>query len=142
MPLEEITGTRDLTFSRWHRSLPADCTWIDIDCCHYCHYCNSLLALFELVRCTDELVLVERCRRKSAAITERLGIKAEIPVYKIAYTGTPLQRAAVMQLGNPEVLIMQNDELARFIARIHDCKFCREHCGGRFRSTAIPGHTT
>ena len=88
MPLQEITGTRDLTFSRWHRSLPHDCTWIDIDCCHYCKYCRSLLALFELVRSPDELSLVESCRRKTVAITERVGLRLGIPVFKIAYSGT------------------------------------------------------
>ncbi|MCB9926417.1 MAG: hypothetical protein H6822_29995 [Planctomycetaceae bacterium] len=133
MPLEEITGTRDLTFSRWHRSLPADCSWIDIDCCHYCQYCNSLLALFELVRCPDETDLAESCRRKIAAITERVGRRLEIPVFKIAYTGEPLQAAAVMRVNESKVLVMQPSELARFINQLHDCEFCRRHRGGRFK---------
>ena len=96
MPLEEMTGVRDLTFSTWHRSLPDDCTWIDIDCCHYCRCCHSLLALFELVRSPDEWTLEEACRRKTVAITDRVGLRLGIPVFKIAYTGTPLQSAAVM----------------------------------------------
>ena len=72
MAQHELTGKRDLTFSAWHRgSVPKDCSWIDIDCCHYCHYCSSLLALFELVRCRPES-LEEACRHKVAAITERV----------------------------------------------------------------------
>ena len=133
MPLEERTGTRDLTFSRWHRTLPTDCTWIDIDCCHYCHYCQSLLALFELVRSPDGESLIESCRRKTASITERVGIGLKIPVFKIAYTGSPLESAAVMRVGRPEVQILSPDELASFIECLHDCEFCRKHRGGRFR---------
>jgi len=134
MSLEEITGTRDLTFSTWHRShLPPDCTWIDIDCCHFCHYCNSLLALFELVRSPDEASLIESCRRKAASITERVGLGLGIPVFKIAYAGAPLRSAAVMRVGCPQVRVMQLGELARMIDEIHDCEFCRQHQGGRFK---------
>jgi hypothetical protein len=136
MPLEELTGLRDLTFSRWHRSLPDDCSWIDIDCCHYCRYCNSLLALFELVRSPDEFSLEVRCRQKVASITGRVGYRLQIPVFKIAYTGEPLEAAAVMQVGKPEVLVMQADELAAFINQLHDCEFCRTHGGGRFKGKA------
>jgi len=133
VPFEELTGTRDLTFSRWHRSLPRDCTWIDIDSCHYCHYCRSPLALFELVRSADEDSLTESCRRKTASITECIGLRLKIPVFKIAYTGTPLQCAAVMRVGHPDVSIMRPNELARFIDEFHDCDFCRQKRGGRFK---------
>lgn len=135
MPLEEITGTRDLTFSKWHRSnVTADCSWIDIDCCHYCRYCSSLLALFELVRSPDDDSLTETCRRKVVAITERLGIRAGVPVFKIAYTGEPLRAAAVMQVGDPEIKFMESEELAQFINELHDCEFCKMSRSGRFAS--------
>ena len=133
MPLQELTGVRDLTFSRWHRSLPDDCTWIDIDSCHYCRYCNSLLALFELVRSQDEWSLVEDCRRKTASITRRVGIRLGIPAFKIAYTGEPLMHAAVMEVGRPQVDLMTADELGRFIDNLHNCEFCRQYAGGRFK---------
>ena len=132
MPLQELTGVRDLTFSRWHRSLPDDCTWIDIDACHYCRYCNSLLGLFELVRSPDEWSLEESCRRKVASITHRLATRADIPTYKIAYTGEPLMHAAVMEVGRPQVDLMTADELGRFIDNLHNCEFCRRHVSGRF----------
>ena len=132
MALEEQTGLRDLTFSTWHRSLPPDCTWIDIDCCHYCRYCHSLLGLFELVRSPDRESLVDACQRKVAAITERVAIRLNIPAFKIAYTGTPLQSAAVMRIGQPKVLVVQPAELARFINELHDCEYCRRYQGGRF----------
>ena len=133
MPLEEITGQRDLTFSAWHRGLPADCTWIDIDCCHYCRYCTSLLALFELVRSPDRWSLEESCRRKVVAIAERVGLRAGIPVFKVAYTGAPLQAAAVIRVGEPAVTVMSAEQLAQWIDRLHDCEFCRRHAGGRFK---------
>lgn len=133
MPLQELTGRRDLTFSAWHRAhLPADCTWIDIDCCHYCRYCSSLLAVMELVRSPDADSLIADCRRKTAAIAGRVGIRLKIPVFKIAYTGEPLAAAAVMRVGRPEVQQMTPDDLARFIDRLHDCEFCRTHHNGRF----------
>jgi hypothetical protein len=134
LPREEITGTRDLTFSTWHRTLPHDCTWIDIDSCHYCHYCNSLLGLFELVRSPDRSSLVDSCRRKVAAITERIGFRLKLPAFKIAYTGSPLEAAAVMRIGQPNVLTVEPHELARFINELHDCEFCQQHRGGRFKA--------
>lgn len=133
MSLEERTGTRDLTFSRWHRShVPSDCSWIDIDCCHFCRYCNSLLALFELVRSEDEAELEVTVRRKVAAITERVGIRLGIPVFKIAYAGEPLSAAAVIRAGKPGVRVLTASELAHFIDELHDCAFCRQHRNGRY----------
>lgn len=133
MARQEVTGTRDLSFSRWHRTLPDDCTWIDIDSCHYCRYCSSLLALFELVQCEDEWSLEEACRRKIASITHRVGIRLGIPVFKIAHTGRPLRKAAVMEVGQPGINLMESHELAKFIDALHDCDFCRKHSGGRFK---------
>lgn len=140
MPLEERTGTRDLSFSRWHRTLPDDCTWIDIDCCHFCHYCGSLLAVFELVHGPDEESLIEVCRRKSATITERIGLRLGIPAFKVAYTGDPLNAAAVIELGTNRKHLMLADELAEFINDIHNCDFCRRHRGGRFAKGANRDH--
>ncbi len=136
MTLEERTGIRDLTFSRWHRQdVPSDCSWIDIDCCHYCHYCHSLLGFFELVHSSDDAYLLETCRRKPAAITHRVGARCQVPVFKVAYTGDPLRAAAVQRLGQPEVRVHSPAELASFIDKLHDCEFCRRHRGGRFATT-------
>ena len=134
MALKEITGVRDLTFSKWHRkNLPDDCSWIDIDCCHYCKHCLSLLALFELVRSPDEWSIEDVCRRKRAFITERVGFRLDIPVFKIAYTGEPMRLAAVMRMGKPAIEVMSVEQLAEWIDRLHDCEFCRRHKNGRFK---------
>ena len=114
--------------------MPDDCSWIDIDCCHYCKYCWSLLALFELVRCQDAESLEATCQRKTASITERVGLRLQIPVYKISYRGEPLKMAAVQLVGKPEVTVMTPDQLAEFIDSIHDCEFCRKNRGGRFKA--------
>lgn len=133
MSLREITGERDLTFSEWHRNhLPEDCSWIDIDCCQFCKYCQSPLALIELTKCCDRDDLEERCRRKVAAITERIGIKLNIPVFKIAHWGVPLELAAIQRVGQPEIVLYDVEGLTEFIDRLHDCEFCREHRSGRF----------
>ena len=133
MPLEERTGVRDLTFSRWHRgALPRDVSWIDIDSLHYCKYCLEPLGLFELVRSDAPDFLEEDCRRKVATMTERVGVRLGIPAFKIAYCGNPLQMAAVQTVGRFPVDVCHPAKLARFINDLHDCAFCRQHRGGRF----------
>jgi hypothetical protein len=136
MTLDEITGQRDLTFSRWHRNLPTDCTWIDIDCCHYCHYCHTPLALFELVRVDCGLSMVDACRRKVASITHRVGVRLGVPVYKIAYVPKEpegIQAAAIMRVGHPEIKKVTAEGLATFVNAVHDCQWCHAHSGGRFQ---------
>lgn len=143
MSLQEITGERDLTFSDWHRppTLPEDCSWIDIDCCQFCKYCQSPLALIELTKCSDRDDLESRCRRKVASMTERIGIKLGIPVFKIAHWGVPLEVAAIQRVGRPEIVIYNSEKLAKFIDRIHDCDFCHQHRSGRFAQQS-PQHSS
>lgn len=87
MSMHERTGQRDLTYSRWHRSVStarflgalraAALTAIDVDWCEVCCYCNEPLALIE----TQE----SRRGPKKAHITTKLGERAEIPVFSVAY---------------------------------------------------------
>ena len=133
MSLQEITGLRDLTYSHWHRTeVREDCSWVDIDSCHYCKYCLSILCFFELVRSPDEYSLEEVCRRKVASMTERVGIRVGVPSFKIAYTGTPLSGAAVMKLGQHDIWRRTPAQLAQFIDELHNCAFCRERRNGRW----------
>lgn len=82
----ERTGTRDLTYSRWHRTKslsryvgqrPAfECGLIDIDWCEYCRRCNEPLALVEMMRGP---------RPKEAPVMTVLAEKAGVPAYSLSY---------------------------------------------------------
>lgn len=51
MSRDERYGTRDLTFSRWHRyALPDRVTAIDLDMIEYCQRCRMSLCLIETAR--------------------------------------------------------------------------------------------
>lgn len=51
MSPDERYGTRDLTFSRWHRyALPGRATAIDLDMIEYCQRCRMPLCLIETAR--------------------------------------------------------------------------------------------
>jgi len=51
MSMDERYGTRDLTFSTWHRyALPARATAIDLDLIEYCQRCRMPLCLIESAR--------------------------------------------------------------------------------------------
>lgn len=122
----ENTGKRDLTYSRWHRTLPDHCTWVDIDSVHYCNNCGSLLSMFELAQCSHSADLKDKCRQKVASVTERAANLCEIPSYKIAYTNS--MDSAVQRLGQRDIEIVSEAGLRKFITQMHDnCAFCRKH---------------
>lgn len=80
MSLYERYGTRDLTFSGWHRppNLPEFCSMIDIDALEYCYYCGKLLALFETARDVGQ-------KHKPTTVLCRLAVQANIPAFLILY---------------------------------------------------------
>lgn len=81
MSLSEITNTRDLTYSNWHRppNLSRHCTYIDIDSLEYCAYCNEFLLLVETAIDTGK-------SDKGTFITRQLAQKLGIPAYLVFYT--------------------------------------------------------
>ena len=78
----ERYGTRDLTFSNWHRSLSDDATCIDIDFCEYCSKCRKPLALIELARDVGQAY-------KPTTVLANLAKQAGIPAYLILYSLDP-----------------------------------------------------
>lgn len=76
MSRTEITGVRDLTFSRWHRTLSDDFTYIDLDYVAYCRRCRSPLALIEMS--TDP--------NKTFTVTRKLAEAAGIQAWLLIYT--------------------------------------------------------
>jgi hypothetical protein len=87
----ERWGTRDLTFSRWHRQALRDfagseadgaaCGMIDIDCLEYCARCGMNLFLVETAQDI-------RQAHKATTQMERLAGQANIPAYCVLYTPT------------------------------------------------------
>lgn len=86
MTEHERIGTRDLTYSAWHRSKSLsryvarraafECAVIDIDWCEYCRQCQEPLALIEMKR---------GAHPKDAAVMTRLAEKSGVPAYSLSY---------------------------------------------------------
>lgn len=87
MSMDERTGVRDLSYSRWHR--PASmrrfvdhrtasmATVIDIDWCEYCCLCSEPLALIE-TQAGDR-------PPKSAKVTVKLAKRAGLPAFSVSF---------------------------------------------------------
>jgi len=80
MTLQERHGTRDLSYSKWHRppNLPADISFLDIDWVEYCDKCKTPLAICELAQDIGQ-------EHKPTTITRKLAEMAGIPAWLIFY---------------------------------------------------------
>jgi hypothetical protein len=124
----ERFGTRDLTFSKWHRPerhggvLPEWCSAIDIDFCEYCAFCKKPLALIELARDVGQ-------PSKPTTVLENLSRLSGVPAYCILYTGQDpdVIVAARIRRVQPNPTAFEHvdeDELKARITRFHtrcDC---------------------
>ena len=128
MSRHERRGERDLTYSKWHRSLTDDCTAIDVDMVEYSRCCNTPLALVETCR------LVHECQlsRKKTNVLRQLGIAAKLPVYLVFYVvneTTGLIEQFLVRRERPRrgrLHEMTPDRWARFITRLHARCKCKE----------------
>lgn len=76
----ERHGTRDLTYSNWHRQFcPDRVTMIDVDGLEYCRRCRSPLALVETARDVGQ-------KDKAVTALDQLSVAANIPAYCVLYT--------------------------------------------------------
>ena len=80
MSRQERYGTRDLTYSKWHRTLADDLTYIDVDALEYCQRCREPLALIEIARDVGQSFKATPVLRKLAA---RAGVPAYCALYRI-----------------------------------------------------------
>lgn len=65
----ERTGWRDLTYSRWHRTLGDDLLYIDLDGIEVCRKCHRILSLAETAYDTGRVkptTILERLARRHA----------------------------------------------------------------------------
>ena len=78
MSRQERSGARDLTFSRWHRTLPDFCTCIDLDFLEYCRKCRAPLALIEIASGHHGQI-------KPTTVLRALATQANIRAYLVLY---------------------------------------------------------
>jgi len=114
----ERYGTRDLAFSAYHRTLPADWGMIDIDGCLYCRRCNAVLALIETAQDVGQ-------KTKATTITCALSGRAGIPTYLIFYkkNGDGSFGSHVVYLRYPTIARIGDDwrEVEEALRRNHSC---------------------
>lgn len=78
----ERTGIRDLTYSRWHRSLDDNLTAVDVDFVEYCSACGEPLALLETTRDDGR-------NSKPTSVLRALARRANMPAYLLFYSASP-----------------------------------------------------
>ena len=130
MSRQERYGTRDLTFSQWHRTLSDDATCIDLDLLEYCRRCRQPLAFLELARDVGQAF-------KPTTVLERLAKKAEVPAFLIMYE--LLSQTNTTTIGDCRVRRVYPDptgfkiltitEVGRWIESIHERHKCAMNCG-------------
>lgn len=121
MTLYERTGTRDLTFSAWHRTLRPDLHWIDVDHVAYCARCKEILYVAEI--CFDN------GQYKTTTVTRQLAGRLAVPALLIRYrkdedgalTEFVVQRVAP-EFGDP--VVVAPDVLADWFEKQHDDHVC------------------
>ena len=74
----ERDGTRDLTFSLWHRTLSDDCRAIDVDFAEYCNRCKRILAVIETARGHHGSI-------KPTTVLKSLAEQAGVPAFLFLY---------------------------------------------------------
>ena len=116
MSRHERYGTRDLTFSQWHRTLSDNATCIDLDLLEYCRRCRQPLAMLELARDVGQAF-------KPTTVLEQLAKKAMVPAFLIIYK---LEAGSIGQCRmrriypEPTPLKMVNiDAVGRWIESLH-----------------------
>lgn len=120
MSREERFNTRDLLFSRWHRTLPDNITCIDVDFLEYCQICREPLALIELARDVGQSY-------KPTLVLERLAKAAKIDAYLILYKpndaaehGIAGARVARVYPTRQNLVQYTMDEVERLLVGIHE----------------------
>lgn len=116
----ERTGDRDLTFSKWHRTLSDDCTVIDVDFAEYCNRCKRVLAVIEIAHGHHGTI-------KPTTILKSLAKQAGVAAYLFLYDTDPdgphgLAPTMRVQRVYPEttsVKVLTVSEAGKLIERIH-----------------------
>ena len=130
MSQRERTGSRDLTYSRWHRMenikrflplrIAACLKVIDIDWCEACQHCSEPLALIE-TQAGDR-------PPKPARISANLAQRAQIEAYSVSYVveGDDIAWFRVHRLWPVELTErrLSPDEYAGFLWSLRERHIC------------------
>lgn len=138
MSENERTGSRDLSYSRWHRSnslkrfvgarAAFECAVIDIDWCEYCRLCKNPIALIETQR--------SRANPKPAPVTAMTARLAQIRAYSVSYWLTDAADDIAgfkVQMVCPEhgpVVEMIPQQYAEFLVNLHGFHECAQRRRG------------
>ena len=76
----EITGRRDLTYSRWHRTLPSYCYMVDIDCVEW-RSTKGVVALIET--CIGTAIAYKK--KFQLRVLKEIAGKLGVPCYLVIY---------------------------------------------------------
>lgn len=124
---QEKYGTRDLTYSKWHRTLDDELTYIDLDCIEYCADCKHPLVLIELARDVGQSY-------KATTVMRNLASKAGLPAYLVFYRVSngdlgPIDLFRVKQVSptfDQEQRKMTPDEYSQFLRSFRGQHQCRK----------------
>lgn len=132
MSEQERYGTRDQTFSRWHRypTLPRWCKAIDLDFLEFCAFCKRPLALIELAQDVGQ-------ETKPTTVLQQLSQMSGVPAYCILYTGEEpdviiAARIRRVEPNPTDFEEIDEDELKARITKFHtrcDCIGARRRFG-------------
>lgn len=107
---DERYGTRDLTWSRWHRyALNRSSKMIDLDDIEYCGDCRMPLALIEVARDVGQ-------SHKNSGVTRQLARMLNVPGLVVLYT--PSGTACVCRMATVDPLCDHGVSRVRW-RRIH-----------------------
>lgn len=90
---DERYGTRDLTYSRWHRyAMSRDAAMIDLDDVEYCRRCRMPLALIEVGRDVGQ-------EYKNSAVTREIARLLNVPALVVLYTPSGVDCSCTRRAG-------------------------------------------
>lgn len=93
---ERNGGWRDQTYSAWHRALPFELDFLDIDWIEVCHVCKRIVAVYEL--CAD-IEQVQKVTYQTRVVAERLGVVGFAVLYE--GSGDTISRFRIRRITDP-----------------------------------------
>lgn len=124
----ELTGKRDMAYSKWHRTLGDDITMIDIDSVEYCDICLEPLALVETAHGWQ--------LNKVADVTRRMAEKLGVPCYIVLYEKGKRDKIVKFKLKQLWPVesgwkTLTPDQMAMFITELHSAHQLKHHARAR-----------
>ena len=124
---DERYGHRDLTFSRWHRTLGDHVTCIDMDFLEYCRRCRQPLAFIETARDVGQGFKPTTVQKKTAE-------QANVPAYCVLYKPQDVENehagiasargSRVFPTSTAGYITMSSTTVGDFLTSIHDRHQC------------------